>query len=215
MLGTGSSVCLIRSPRSPIVTGQKRSEPRAVGIRGPAVSMTVDLERSQRRLLSGAFSSQRCYLSARVDIVSRSRELDDWVVNQDRRNFRCGSLSLRVLRRSWRRPVSALAAFSVLLLLFMPMAPVRAAPPQHHHGLHHGHHHGPVKAPPCADHDQGTCPFCVAHPGFSLPPPLHPAQHLPSLKSEGVVERVARIEAPFQPLRSRHRSRAPPQPIAL
>ncbi len=177
--------------------------------------MTVDLEQSQRRLLSGAFSSQWCYLSARVDIVSRNRGLDDWVVKQSHRNFRCGSLSLRVLRQSWRRPVSALAAFSILLLLFMPMAPARAAPSQHHHGLHHGHHHGPVKAPPCADHHQGACPFCVAHPGFSLPPPLHSTLDLLSLNSESVVEQVARIDAPFQPLRSRHRSRAPPQLTAL
>lgn len=147
--------------------------------------------------------------------LARGREQGDGVVKRGPRNFRRGVSPLSALRQSWRRPVAVLAALSILLLLFMPMAPARAAPSPHHHGMHHGHQHEPVKAPPCADHHHGACPFCVAHSGFSLLPPLHPVLHRLALNSKGMVERAARIETPFQALRSRHRSRAPPLPVLL
>lgn len=122
--------------------------------------------------------------------------------------------------RSWRSPVALLTAVSVLLLMLMPMvaanflgrlAAETGATQAHLHGAHQSPSHGP----PAGHHDHGTCPFCAAHAGFAVPPPVPVAMPVEPVGTTTQAQPNT-VDRPLpRHFMCRHRSRAPPRATAL
>ena len=114
-------------------------------------------------------------------------------------------------RRRPARGLVWLAVAALLSLLVMPVAGnAGAAGHQSHctagaHPHHPGHPAGPAGKP-----QQQACPFCAAHPGFSLPPPVLPGLAVVAVPRPAVAVAVADVIEPAHHFLSCLQSRAPP-----
>lgn len=116
-------------------------------------------------------------------------------------------------RRRSARPLAWLAILSLLSLLFMPMAgPAHAAAGVAHpcSAGHHQHHpSGSPKSPAGQAQHQG-CPFCVAHAGFSPPPPIAPTLVPVAGFDVALAGTLSQAAVPALVFLTSLRSRAPP-----
>jgi hypothetical protein len=129
-------------------------------------------------------------------------------------------------RRRWRSALSWLSIVAILSLLFMPVHDGLAGGGDGGAGFGqpcsatgygvldrpHPTGNGPTGNGPAGHGSHDACPFCVAHAGYSPPPPQPPDLRMAETPLSGLTWPVAEPWSATRPFLIRPQPRAPPAP---